>query len=69
MNQEKFERLYAPRQMKILKLIPFLKERPRPLQSIANHLGVHKDSVRVYIVTLRNLEVEVKQDGLKKYYI
>jgi DNA-binding IclR family transcriptional regulator len=69
MNQQKFERLYAPRQNKILKLIPFLQEKPRPLQSIANHLEVHKDSVRVYIGTLRDLEVEVKQDGLKKYYI
>jgi DNA-binding IclR family transcriptional regulator len=69
MNQQKFEKLYTPRQNKILKLIPFLQERPRPLGSIANHLEVHKDSVRVYIGTLRNLDVEVKQDGLRKYYI
>jgi DNA-binding IclR family transcriptional regulator len=69
MNQEKFEKLYANKQIKVIKLIEFLKERPRTLQGIANFLEINKNSVKNYINTLKNLEVGLKQGELRKYYI
>lgn len=69
MNQQKFEKLYEPKQKKILLLIPFLQEKPRPLMSIANLLSVHPKWASSYIRDLRKLEVEVKKDQYKKYYI
>jgi hypothetical protein len=69
MNQNKFEKLYEPKQKKILLLIPFLQERPRPLMSIAKLLSVHPKWASSYIRDLRKLEVEVKKDQYKKYYI
>lgn len=69
MNQQKFNKLYEPKQKKILLLIPFLQEKPRPLMSIANFLSVHPKWASSYIRDLRKLEVEVKKDQYKKYYI
>ena len=69
MNQEKFEKLYEPKQKKILLLIPFLQEKPRPLMSISNLLSVHPKWASSYIRDLRKLEVEVKKNEYKKYYI
>ena len=69
MNQEKFEKLYAHKQIKVIKLIEFLKERPRTLQGIANFLEINKNSVKNYINTLKDLEVGLKQGELRKYYI
>lgn len=69
MNQEKFEKLYANKQIKVIKLIEFLKERPRTLQGIANFLEINKNSVKNYINTLKKLEVSLKQGELRKYYI
>jgi DNA-binding IclR family transcriptional regulator len=69
MKQEKFEKLYAHKQIKVIKLIEFLKERPRTLQGIANFLEINKNSVKNYINTLKNLEVGLKQGELRKYYI
>jgi predicted transcriptional regulator len=69
MNQEKFQKLYAHKQIKVIKLIEFLKEKPRPIHSMASLLEVDKVSVRNYIKTLRDLDVDVKQGELRKYYI
>jgi hypothetical protein len=69
MNQEKFQKLYAHKQIKVIKLIEFLKEKPRPIHSMASLLEVDKVSVRNYIRTLRDLDVDVKQGELRKYYI
>jgi predicted transcriptional regulator len=69
MNQNKFEKLYEPKQKKILLLIPFLQERPRPLMSIANLLSVHPKWASSYIRDLRKLEIDVKKNEYKKYYI
>ena len=40
MNQEKFQKLYAHKQIKVIKLIEFLKEKPRPIHSMASLLEV-----------------------------
>lgn len=69
MNQEKFERLYAHKQIKVMKLIDFLKEKPRTLQGIANYLEIEKNSVKGYINTLKDLDAGLKQGELRKYYI
>ena len=69
MNEEKFEKLYAPKRERVEQLIKFLKERPRPIYSIQNHFNIDRTTVRSYIITLRDIEVDIKQDELKKYYI
>jgi len=69
MNQEKFDKLYAPKREKVALLIPFLMEKHRPADSIARHLNRHKVSVWSYLRTLRDLGIDVKKDELKKYYI
>jgi DNA-binding IclR family transcriptional regulator len=69
MKQDKFQKLYANKQIKVIKLIEFLKERPRTLQGIANFLEINKNSVKNYINTLKDLEVDLKQGELRKYYI
>ncbi len=69
MNQEKFEKLYAKKQIKLIKLIEFLKERPRTLQGMATFLEIKKDSVKGYVNTMKDLEVGLKQGALRKYYI
>lgn len=69
MNQAKFEKLYAPKQIRVIEFIAFLKEKPRPIHSIKSHFNIDKTTVRNYVRTLRDLEVDLKQDELKKYYI
>lgn len=69
MNEQKFEKLYAPKRERVEQLIKFLKEKPRPIYSIQNHFNIDRTTVRSYIKTLRDIEVDVKQDELKKYYI
>lgn len=69
MNQAKFEKLYAPKQIRVVEFIAFLKENPKPLHSIRKRFDMNKTTARNYIRTLRDLEVGLKQDELKKYYI
>jgi DNA-binding IclR family transcriptional regulator len=69
MNQEKYEKLRNPRKTKVIGLIEFLKENPKPISSIKKHLDVQRRSVFLYIDTLKQLQVGLKQDELKKYYI
>lgn len=69
MNQEKFEKLYSPKRNRIEKLIPYLQEKPRPIYAMSRFLEVDKVTIRNYINTLRELNVDLKQDELKKYYI
>jgi predicted transcriptional regulator len=69
MNQQKFEKLYAPKRERVEQLIKFLKERHRPIYSIQSHFNIDRTTVRNYIRTLRDLEVGLQQDELKKYYI
>ena len=69
MNQAKFEKLYAPKQIRVMEFIAFLKENPKPLYSIRKRFDMNKTTARNYIRTLRDLEVGLKQDELKKYYI
>jgi hypothetical protein len=69
MNQQKFEKLYEPKQIRVMELISFLKEKPRPIHSIKSHFNIDRTTVRNYMITLRNLEIDLKQDELKKYYI
>lgn len=69
MNEKKFEKLYAPKRERVEQLIKFLKERPRPIYSIQNQFKMDRTTVRSYIITLRDIEVDVKKDELNKYYI
>jgi DNA-binding IclR family transcriptional regulator len=69
MNLEKYEKLRNPRKTKVIGLIEFLKENPKPISSIKKHLQVQKRSVFLYMDTLKELEVGLKQDKLRKYYI
>lgn len=69
MNEQKFEKLYAPKQIRVIELIAFLKEKPRPIHSIKSHFNIDRTTVRNYVRTLRDLEIGIQQDELKKYYI
>lgn len=69
MNLQKYEKLRNPRKTKVIGLIEFLKENHKPISSIKKHLDVKRRSVFLYIETLQQLEVGLKQDELKKYYI
>jgi predicted transcriptional regulator len=69
MNLQKYEKLRNPRKTKVIGLIEFLKANPKPISSIKKHLQVQRRSVFLYIDTLKELEVGLKQDKLRKYYI
>ena len=55
--------------MRIIKLMQFLKVKPRPINSMARYLGISKRSVYRYLKMYEKIGYEVKKDINNKYYI
>lgn len=55
--------------MRIIKLMQFLKVKPRPINSMARYLGISQRSVYRYLKMYEKIGYEVKKDINNKYYI
>jgi proteasome accessory factor C len=55
--------------MRIIKLMQFLKVKPRPINSMARYLGISQRSVYRYLKMYEKIGYEVKKDIHNKYYI
>ena len=55
--------------MRVIKLIDFLKERARPIQSMSRYLGISERSVYRYLKMYEQLGYQVEKDINKKYFI
>lgn len=55
--------------MRIIKLIHFLKVKPRPIHSMARYLGISTRSVYRYLKMYEKIGYDVQRDDNYKYYI
>jgi proteasome accessory factor C len=53
--------------MRIIKLMQFLKVKPRPINSMARYLGISQRSVYRYLKMYEKIGYEVKKDINNKY--
>jgi DNA-binding IclR family transcriptional regulator len=55
--------------MRVIKLIDFLKEKPRYVHTIARYLGISERSAYRYLKMYEQLGYQVEKDINKKYFI
>ena len=55
--------------MRVIKLIDFLREKPRFVNTIARYLGISERSVYRYLKMYEQLGYQVEKDINKKYFI
>ena len=55
--------------MRVIKLIQFLKVKPRPIHSMARYLGISTRSVYRYLKMYEKIGYNVQRDDNYKYYI
>ena len=57
------------RMMRVIKLMQFLKVKPRPIHSMARYLGISTRSVYRYLKMYEAIGYNVQRDDNYKYYI
>jgi len=55
--------------MRVIKLIEFLKEKPRHIYTMSRYLGISERSVYRYLKMYEQLGYQVERDINKKYFI
>jgi DNA-binding IclR family transcriptional regulator len=55
--------------MRVIKLIDFLKEKPRHIYTMARYLGISERSVYRYLKMYEQLGYQVGKNENKKYFI
>jgi DNA-binding IclR family transcriptional regulator len=55
--------------MRVIKLMQFLKVKPRPIQSMARYLGISTRSIYRYLKMYEAIGYDVQKDDNYKYYI
>ena len=66
LNQNKMNQ---HRMMRVIKLMQFLKVKPRPIHSMARYLGISTRSVYRYLKMYEAIGYDVQKDDNYKYYI
>lgn len=55
--------------MRVIKLMEFLKHKPRPVQAMVRYLGISERSVYRYLKMYEQLGHQLIKDNHKKYYL
>lgn len=55
--------------MRVIKLMEFLKHKPRPVQAMVRYLGISERSVYRYLKMYEQLGYQLTKDNHKKYYL
>jgi DNA-binding IclR family transcriptional regulator len=55
--------------MRVIKLMEFLKHKPRPVQAMVRYLGISERSVYRYLKMYEQLGYKLIKDNYKKYYL
>ena len=55
--------------MRVIKLMEFLKHKPRPVQAMVRYLGISERSVFRYLKMYEQLGYKLIKDNYKKYYL
>jgi DNA-binding IclR family transcriptional regulator len=55
--------------MRVIKLMEFLKHKPRPVQAMVRYLGISERSVYRYLKMYEQLGYQLIKDNHKKYYL
>jgi len=55
--------------MRVIKLMEFLKQKPRPVQSMVRYLGISERSVYRYLKMYEQLGYQIIKDNHKKYFL
>ena len=55
--------------MRVIKLMEFLKHKPRPVQAMVRYLGMSERSVYRYLKMYEQLGYQLTKDNHKKYYL
>jgi DNA-binding IclR family transcriptional regulator len=55
--------------MRVIKLMEFLKQKPRPVQAMVRYLGISERSVYRYLKMYEQLGYQLTKDNHKKYLL
>lgn len=55
--------------MRVIKLMEFLKLKPRPIQAMVRYLGISERSVYRYLKMYEELGYQLTKDKYKKYFL
>jgi len=55
--------------MRVIKLMEFLKQKPRPVQAMVSYLGISERSVYRYLKMYEQLGYQLTKDNHKKYFL
>jgi DNA-binding IclR family transcriptional regulator len=55
--------------MRVIKLMEFLKHKPRPVQAMVRYLGISERSVYRYLKMYEQLGYQLTKDNHKKYFL
>jgi DNA-binding IclR family transcriptional regulator len=55
--------------MRVIKLMEFLKHKPRPVQAMVRYLGISERSVYRYLKMYEQLGYQLTKDKHKKYFL
>ena len=55
--------------MRVIKLMEFLKHKPRPVQAMVRYLGISERSVYRYLKMYEELGYQLIKDNNKKYFL
>jgi DNA-binding IclR family transcriptional regulator len=55
--------------MRVIKLMEFLKHKPRPVQAMVRYLGISERSVYRYLKMYEQLGYQLIKDNHKKYFL
>jgi DNA-binding IclR family transcriptional regulator len=55
--------------MRVIKLMEFLKHKPRPVQAMVRYLGISERSVYRYLKMYEQLGYQLIKDNNKKYFL